>query len=187
MAVLEQLEHRRFTSEEILRMVEGGILDENERLELLEGELIVVSPQNPQHAALAAKLQQLVAAVAPPNTHLRLHSPIAAVPDSLPEPDLALVRGRAEDYLDHHPRGEDVLLVVEIAATSQAADRVKVRIYGKAGVPIYWLLDLPSRRLEVHTGPLPAGGYAESRIAGGADSVSIPGTDAELAVATLLP
>jgi Uma2 family endonuclease len=187
MAVLEQLEHRRFTSEEILRMVEGGILDEDEHLELLEGELIVVSPQNPQHAALAAKLQQLVAAVAPPNTHLRLHSPIAAGPDSLPEPDLALVRGRAEDYLDRHPAGGDVLLVVEIAVTSQAADRLKVRIYGKAGVPIYWLLDLPSRRLEVHTGPLPAGGYAESRIAGAPDSVSIPGTDAEVAVSTLLP
>jgi len=132
MAVLEQLEHRRFTSEEILRMVEGGILDEDEHLELLEGELIVVSPQNPQHAALAAKLQQLVAVVAPPDTHLRLHSPIAAGPESLPEPDLALVRGRAEDFLDHHPRGEDVLLVVEIAVTSQAADRLKVRIYGKA-------------------------------------------------------
>lgn len=187
MAVLEQLEHRRFTSEEVLRMVEIGILDEDERLELLEGELIVVSPQDPRHAALAAKLQQLVAAVAPPDTHVRLHSPIAAGPDSLPEPDLALVRGRAEDYLDHHPSSEDALLVGEIAVTSQAADRLKVRIYGEAAVPVYWLLDLPSRRLEVHTGPLPAGGYAESRIAGAADSVSLPGTDAEVAVATLLP
>ena len=167
-------------------MVESGIFDEDERLELLEGELIVVSPHNPQHAALAAELQQLVAAVAPPNTHLRLHSPIAAGPDSLTEPDLALVRGRAEDYLDHHPRGEDVLLVVEIAVSSQAADRLKVRIYGKAGVPVYWLLDLPSRRLEIHAEPLPAGGYAESRIAAAGASVPVPGTDGEVAVTTLL-
>jgi hypothetical protein len=187
MAVLEQLEHRRFTSEEILRMVESGILDQDERLELLEGELIVVSPQNPQHAALAAKLQQLVAAVAPPNTHLRLHSPIAAGPESLPEPDLALVRGRAEDYLDHHPRGGDVLLVVEIAVTSQAADRLKVRIYGKAGVPVYWLIDLPREQLEVHSKPQPGGGYRQSRIAESGESVAVPGTDEELAVAELLP
>jgi hypothetical protein len=82
MAVLEQLEHRRFTSAEILRMVESGILGEDERLELLEGELNVKSPQNPQHAALAAKLQRLVGGAAPPNSHLRLHSPIAARPQA---------------------------------------------------------------------------------------------------------
>ena len=186
MAVLEQLEHRRFTSDEVLRMVEEGILDEDERLELLDGELVVMSPQNPRHAALAAKLQRLVAAVAPRGTHLRLHSPIAAGRESLPEPDLALVRGRAEDYLDRHPAGGDLLLVVEIAVTSQAADRLKARIYGQAGVPVYWLLDLPDRHLEVHSGPQATGGYSESRFAGAGESVSVPGADAELSVAELL-
>lgn len=187
MAVLEQLEHRRFTSAEILRMVQSGILGEDERIELLDGELIVMSPQNPQHAALAAKLQRLVAAVAPPDTHLRLHSPIAAGSHSLPEPDLALVRGQAEDYLDHHPSGTDTLLVIEIAATSQAADRLKARVYGEAGVPTYLLLDLTRRHLEAHTRPQASGGYAESRIAGPEESVSVPELAQELAVAELLP
>lgn len=187
MAVLEQLEHRRFTSEEVLRMVESGILGEDERLELLEGELIVMSPQNPQHAALAAKLQRLIAAVAPPDTHLRLHSPIAAGPHSLPEPDLALVRGQAEDYLDRHPSGKDTLLVVEIAATSPAPDRLKARVYGKSGVPAYLLLDLRRRQVEGHTGPQPAGGYSESRIALPGESISVPGLLDELAVEDLLP
>jgi Uma2 family endonuclease len=168
-------------------MVEEGILDEDERLELLDGELVVMSPQNPRHAALAAKLQRLVAAVAPPDTHLRLHSPVAAGPDSLPEPDLALVRGQAEDYLDRHPEGGDILLVVEIAATRQAAGRLKVRIYGRAGVPVYWLLDLSREQLEVHTKPQPGGGYRESRIAEAGESVAVQGTGAELAVADLLP
>lgn len=187
MAVLEQLEHRRFTSAEVLRMVESGILGADERLELLEGELIVMSPQNPQHAALAAKLQRLVSAAAPPDTHLRLHSPIAAGARSLPEPDLALVHGRAEDYLDRHPGGEDTLLVIEIAATSQAADRLKARVYGEAGIPTYLLLDLTKLHLEVHTRPQATGGYMESRIAGPDGTVSVQGLTQELAVADLLP
>jgi hypothetical protein len=187
MAVLEQLEHLRFTSEEILRMVESGILGEDERLELLEGELIIMSQQNPQHAALAAKLQRLVSAVAPPDTHLRLHSPLAAAPHSLPEPGVALVRGLAEDYLDRHPAGGDTLLVIEIAATSQAADRLMARVYGEAGVPTYLLLDLTRHHLEIHTRPQATGRYAESGIAGPGETVSVPGLVGELAVADLLP
>lgn len=188
MAVLDPpRKHRHFTAEEVLRMVETGILAEDEPLELLEGELVVVSPQDPQHAAITSQIGHLLEVHGPAGTFTRAHSPIAAAPDSLPEPDVALVRGARLDFAKRHPGASDLVLVVEISRSSRKADRRKAEIYARAGVPVYWLLDLAARRLEVRSNPLAEGEYAERRTFGEDDAVPVPETDASLPLRELLP
>jgi Uma2 family endonuclease len=180
--------HRRFSAEEVLRMVETGILAEDEPVELLEGELVVVSPQDPRHAATTSQIEHLLEVHGPPVTFARTHSPITAAADSLPEPDVALVRGGRFDFATRHPTAADLVLVVEISRSSLGIDRQKARVYARAGVPVYWLVDLASRRVEVCSHPLRTEGeYAERHTYGEDDELPVPETDASLPVRDLLP
>ncbi len=167
-------------------MLEAGIVGEDEPLELLAGELVLMSPQNPRHAALTEKFRRLLEQYHRSGVHTRTHSPLEAAPDSLPEPDVGLYRGNVEDYLERHPSGPDALLVVEIAATSRAHDRAKASVYSRAGVPVYWLVDLERNRLEERSLPQKDGDYSVTRIFEGNDQVTIPGTGGQVAVAELL-
>ncbi len=187
MAVLESIERRRFSVEEVERMLEAGILLEDESVELLEGDLVVMSPQNPQHATGTETIARLLEEVYGATVHARRHSPIFAANDSLPEPDVAIYRGQPRDYRDRHPTGKEALLIVEISSSSRRIDRHKATIYAKAGVPTYWLLDLVAVRLEVRSGPQADGLYELTRVLGRNDEVEVPGTEAKLSVASLLP
>ena len=187
MSLLDNSERRRFTAEEVGRMVEVGILDEDEPLELLDGELIVMTPQSPVHAMTAEKVRRLLERAYGPGYHTRTHSPLAAGPTSLPEPDISVCRGAVEDYGDRHPSGQDVELVVEIATTSRLVDRAKAPIYALAGVPTYWLLDIPNRRLEVRSDPRLTGEYLVAGVLDASGEVEIPGTGQRIAVVRLLP
>lgn len=131
------------------RMVASGALD-GEPVELLEGMLVDMSPHGPEHAAAIEELtRHLMAARA----RLRVQLPVEISPDSVPEPDLALVEGRSPG---RHPHS--ALLVVEVAATSQDVDRtVKAALYARAAIPTYWLIDIPGRAVEVRTDPSPEG------------------------------
>jgi Uma2 family endonuclease len=182
----ETFERRRFTAAEVLRMVEGGILGEDEPVELLEGELVVTPPEGPSHAAVVSDLAGRLAAAYQPGCHVRAQCPLAGARDSLPEPDLAVVRGNPRDYVEAHPAGGNVVLVVEVARTSQAIDRRKVRIYAQIAVPVYWLLDLAARRLEVRSDP-DGEDYRSTRLLGEGEPVGLPGVDASWIVASLLP
>jgi Uma2 family endonuclease len=180
------VERRRFSAAEVLRMVEGGILGADEPVELLEGELVVTPPQGPSHSAVVSDLAVRLAAVYQPGCHVRAQCPLAGAADSLPEPDLAVVRGSARDYVEAHPTGGNVVLVVEVARTSQAIDRRKVRVYAGIAVPVYWLVDLAARRLEVRSEPDGAD-YRSTRLLGEGDAVGLPGVDAAWIVSSLLP
>ncbi len=186
METSEQTRRRRFSIQDVERMLDAGILDEDEPLELLAGELILVSPQNPRHAALTEKIRRLLENHYGSGVHTRTHSPMEAEADSLPEPDVGLFRGEVEDYLDRHPSGREALMVVEIAATSHARDRDKAGIYSRAGVPVYWLVDLERDCVEVRSRPSPDGEYAETRTLEGADRLGVPGTSEQVSVAELL-
>jgi Uma2 family endonuclease len=95
--------------------------------------------------------------------------------DSLPEPDVAVVRGSQLDYAARHPRPSDILLAVEVAVTSQAIDRDKTRIYARASVATVWIVDVPERRLEGYEDPQPVGRYRGVHVLGENDSVAPPG------------
>ncbi|MBI2898358.1 MAG: Uma2 family endonuclease [Deltaproteobacteria bacterium] len=180
-----ELPRRRFTADEVIRMAEAGILGRDDRVELLEGELVVVPPQGPEHAAETVDLQ-LRLRVYEPGAHVRPQLPLAGGSEDLPEPDLAVVRGAPRDYTRRHPTGADTILVVEIARTSQAIDRRKAAIYAQMGVPAYWIIDLAKRRIEVRGDPTPDGEYRSTMLLAESDSVSPPGLGLTWSVASLL-
>lgn len=179
-------QHRRFSAHDVERMLETGILDEDEPIELLDGELILGSPQTPKHAALVEIVRRALESAHGDDVHTRTHSPIDAGPDARPEPDIALVRGKPEDFFDRHPRGDEVILAVEIAISDPAADRAKARIYARAAVPEVWIVDLVKNRIEVRSRPRSSGGYAWRRVLGSKDRAAIPGTEAEIEVGRLV-
>ena len=174
-----------FTVEEIERMAEAGAFDEGPKVELLDGELVDVSPQGPEHAALHTWLGDRLAAAYPANVHVRRQCPIHAGSRSLPEPDIAVVRGEVRDYLDHHPRGRELVLAVEVSVSSQAIDRAKARIYAAAGVPVYWWVDVAARRLTVHEEPSPSG-YLRISVVSADDEVAVPESAVRWRVGELL-
>lgn len=128
------------------RMVASGAL-EDDRVELLEGVIVDMSPQSPSHALVIEELTKRLGGGA---ARLRVQSSLAIAPDSEPEPDLALVAERPS--ADRHP--QTALLVVEVATSSHEIDRgVKADLYSRARVPVYWLIDVPGRAVEVRTQP----------------------------------
>lgn len=184
MSLAEQLPRRRFTADEVIRMAEAGILGRDDRVELLEGELVVVPPQGPQHAAEAVDLQVRLR-LYEPGAHIRPQLPLAGSSEDLPEPDIAVVRGAPRDYVERHPTGAEAILVVEIARTSQAIDRRKAAIYSRMGVPVYWIIDLSKRRLEVRSEPTQDGDYRSTSLLSESDSVILPVVGVTWAVASL--
>jgi Uma2 family endonuclease len=177
---------RLFTATEVLSMVQAGILADDEAVELIEGELIEVPPQGPPHAnvirQLGSRLTRLYAHYA-----VSQGAPIDAGPTSLPEPDVAVTSASAAELMQRHPRGDEVVLAIEVAVSSHALDRSKASIYARAAVPVYWLVDIPARRIEVHEEPQPDGRYRVVRVLAGNDTVTPPGTSAAWTVDELLP
>lgn len=176
---------RKFTADEVYRMLDAGILEEGPGLELLEGDLVVMSPQGPPHAGFAELVRERLLQALGPGHNARTHAPVDAGPYSQPEPDVALVRGRAEDYLSRHPTAADTLLVVEVARSSLPRDRRKARIYAQAGFPEYWLFDVEARTVDVHRDPDGVGAYRNVRTATSGDRLAISGSIAELDLAAL--
>ena len=163
-------ERRRFTIDEVARMVDAGVLGEDEPLELIEGELIVVPPQGPEHAERVTRLTMLLAPRYVGRADVRVQCPLDLDAINQPEPDLAVVHPTP----GRHPRGADVLVVIEISKSSQALDRTKVGLYARGGVPIYWRIDLVARRVEEHTHPTAAGEYGVTRVYGARDTIALP-------------
>ena len=144
---------KHWTRDDYYRMADAGLFVD-QRVELIEGEILMMSPMNPAHAAslqLAAKALELAFGE---GYSVRAQLPLHLDDCSEPEPDLAVVPGSPRDY-PNHPR--TALLVVEISDTTLEFDRGRKReIYACAGIPEYWIVNLPDRRIEVHR--LPIGG-----------------------------
>ena len=152
---------RPLSADDVMRMAEAGILGDDDRVELLHGVLTAVSPKRAAHGAVVARIaRRLTLADAAGRYEILTEHPLA-VPDatSLPEPDIAVVERRAD--VTRHPR--TALLVVEVALSSVATDtQVKPGLYAAAGVPEYWVVDVPRRRVEVFAEPA-AGAYVRRR------------------------
>ena len=179
---------RKFTVAEYYRMAEVGILKPNERVELIEGDIIVMPPIGPEHADNVDELNEVLARYAPGRYRVRIQNPVRLSDESEPEPDVALLRRRPEGYGAAHPTPTDVLLVIEVANSSLEYDRsIKAHIYGRSGVPETWVRNLPEDCIERFSEPGPDG-YAQHTIHRRGENltpVSMPGL--ELAVADLLP
>ena len=149
----------RFTVDEYYRMAEVGILQPTDRVELLDGEVFHMSPIGSRHAAcvdrlLAAFSAGLASKSADDRPIVRCQSPVRLSQKSEPEPDLTLLRARADFYAEAHPGPSDILLVVEVADSSLGFDRaVKLPLYARAGIPEVWIVEVVERRIEVYREP----------------------------------
>jgi Uma2 family endonuclease len=143
----------RFTVGQFQKMIAVGIFPPGERVELLGGIVLKKMTQNPPHAVALDLAQGLMRPRLPPGWFLREQKPIVA-PQSLPEPDLAAVRGPATRYVKQHPRPADIGLLIEVADSSLDYDRSeKGRVYAQAKVPVYWIINLLELKVEVYTVP----------------------------------
>jgi Uma2 family endonuclease len=148
----------RFSVDQYHRMIQTGVLTENDRVELLEGWVVEKMTQNPPHASAVMRLDRRLTRLLAEEWLVRVQSPIVTA-DIQPEPDVAVVRGPEETYARRHPGRQDVALVVEVADTSVEEDRgLKRRLYARARLPVYWIVNLVETTVEVST--LPRGGRA---------------------------
>jgi Uma2 family endonuclease len=177
----------RFTVAEYHRMGEAGIFAEDDRVELIDGEVVEITPIGSRHAAVVMRLNRLLDEAVGERAIVSPQNPVELSDYSEPQPDLALLRPPSDFYAGGHPRPSDTLLIIEVADTTVAYDRrVKLPLYAAAGVPEVWIVDLPAATLEVHTGPLP-GGYGASRRLTAAHTVSPTAlSDVVLAVSEVL-
>ena len=143
-----------FTVTDFERMAETGILNENDRVELIEGEIIEMSPIGKSHAACVDRFVKLLSRLND-RVILRVQGPIQLDDYSEPQPDLALLRPRDDFYSGSLPRPADVLLVIEVADITLEYDRfVKLPLYAHAGIPEAWLASLPADRIEMYSEPV---------------------------------
>ncbi|MYC29766.1 MAG: Uma2 family endonuclease [Chloroflexi bacterium] len=179
---------RKFTVEEYYRMAEVGILQPDERLELIDGEIIIMAPIGNPHATGVRRIERVFGRVLGDAVTISGQNPVLVGEHSTPQPDVAILRFREDDYSGKPPSAEDVLLLVEISDTTLAYDReVKVNLYAEANIPETWIMNLVEDCIESFTGPGP-GGYSTHTIYRRGDRFSssmLP--DVEFAVDDLLP
>ncbi|MBD1908062.1 Uma2 family endonuclease [Trichocoleus sp. FACHB-6] len=137
-------------------MIRLGILSDDDPVELLDGWLVYKMPKNPPHRATTKLTRNALEAVIPEGWYVDTQEPITLT-DSEPEPDVVVVRGNTRDYLDRHPGAADIALIIEVADSTLERDRTsKQRLYARAGIPIYWIINLPEKQIEVYTEPVVA-------------------------------
>lgn len=183
---VSRAETYRWSREVYDRAVEAGVFGPEDRVELIEGELLTMAPQGSRHAAVATRVGALLARVFGDRGHVRTQMPLAADDDSEPEPDLAVVPGDALDYLDAHPAA--ALLVVEVADDSLRRDRsVKKRLYARCGIPEYWIVSLPDACLEVYRRPVGDAYRDAAALPAGETVAPLAAPSAVIPVSDLLP
>jgi Uma2 family endonuclease len=141
------------TVDQYHRMIDAGILIEGEPIELLEGYLVNKMPQNPSHATVNSRLIARFSRRLPPDWFVRSQLPVT-LSDSEPEPDAAVVRGDDTVYNLRHPFPADFGIIIEVSDSTLVFDRrEKGRIYARAGIPVYWIVNVVGRQIEVYTDP----------------------------------
>ena len=174
---------RRISVDEYHRMIEAGILGEDEHVQLIDGFLVAMAPQGSLHALVIQRLTTALVRAVGNELAVRPQLPLSLPDDSEPEPDLAVVR--AEDQSrDHHPRR--ALLVVEVAADSLRLDRSrKAALYARAGIPEYWIANLEGPSVEVRRQPdTEAGVYRTSSVVAPGQALvaeAVPGVSIDVA------
>jgi hypothetical protein len=162
----------KLSVEDYHKLSKAGVLTEDARVELIEGELIEMAPIGSRHAATVSRLHDLLYEQIRNLALVWQQNPVTLPPGSEPQPDLMLLKYRADHYVDALPTAADVLLIIEVSDTSLEYDRgEKLRLYASHGIVEYWIVDLPAQRFELYRQPS-ATGYASKLELGAGDSVS---------------
>ncbi|BAY26601.1 hypothetical protein NIES2100_64170 [Calothrix sp. NIES-2100] len=170
---------KRFTIAEYHRLIELGFFAEDNRFELIRGRVTHRIAKTPKHSACITKLMRELFKLIAEQAILGCQSPVTLPPDSEPEPDLVIIKNRADDYLDTHPRSSDILLLIEIADSSLKYDQQeKLPLYAEAGISDYWIFNLVDNYLECYSEPYQASqsklGYRRKVIFLPNESVNLP-------------
>ena len=178
----------RYTADEYFGLVDRGVLDPDDKVELLEGVIVTVAAQNPPHASAVALVNEVIRGAVQSRAVVRVQVPLVLGQQSVPEPDVAVVPGKLSDYYRQHPT--TALLVVEVADRSLPQDRLtKTRTYAAAGIPEYWIVNLRDGCVEVCRDPdVSTAVYRSRRVAGRGETLSLVAfPDAAVAVSDVLP
>lgn len=144
----------RLSIEQYHAMIQAGILTDDDPVELLEGLLAFKLAKNPPHRLVTGLARTALENILPPGWYVDSQEPIT-LQNSEPEPDIVVVRGDTRQYLDRHPGAEDIAMIVEISDSTLQRDRtIKKRIYARAGIPFYWIVNLAESQVEVYSQPL---------------------------------
>lgn len=150
-----QIEPRRFNVTEYYKMARAGILKPDDRVELIDGRIIKMSPIGSPHAACVARLARLLPKATSETVLLWVQNPVRLDDFSEPVPDIALLKLRDDYYAARHPKPSDALLLIEVADSSLITDRtIKVPLYARAGIKEVWLVNLPKEMIEVYSDPV---------------------------------
>jgi Uma2 family endonuclease len=156
-----QTSRRLFTVAEYEQMAEAGIFREDDRLELIDGEIFEMSPIGSRHAACVRRLQRLLAQALGDRVLVDTQNPVILDDASEPLPDVVVLKNRSDLYAARHPSPDDIFLVIEVADTSLSYDQeVKVPAYARSDIPEVWVVDLNSTSVHVYRTPT-AVGYQE--------------------------
>ncbi len=182
-----QIQHKTFTVDEYHRMIETGILKDDDRVELLNGAIVTMAPIGSRHFSSVNRIDLLLKLRLWDKAVVSIQSAVTLRPDSEPQPDIALYRLRADVYASGLPEAVDTLLIIEVADSTLSHDRqIKVPLYARAGIPEVWIVDLVARRVEVYRSPSPEG-YRELRYASPGERIApVAFPDVALAVDEML-
>ena len=162
----------KITVQRFQDMIASGVLRDDERIELIDGEMIDMAPIGAVHAWTVDRLSELLRMDAAPIAHVWVQLPVALADLSQPQSDLALIRSKPEGYGRQLPREQDILLVIEVSDSTLAYDQgTKQRVYAKHNIPEYWIVDVQAKRIEVYRGPS-SNGYTRKSECAGNDVVS---------------
>lgn len=179
---------RRFTADEVWQMVDAGIIHEDEPVELIDGQLLVVSPQGWSHERSIGHLTRILTLTYGEAFTVRVQMSLGGLHAHIPEPDVSVgLTDGPWDAERRHPRGDELLVVVEVAVTNHWLARRKIALYAEAGAPVYWLVDVPKRHVIVHEGPHPDGTWDRTTTVPEGGEIRLPGLDQPLEVARILP
>jgi Uma2 family endonuclease len=183
----------RLTVDQYEAMIDAGVFTEQNRFVLINGYLVTKGTKKPPHVIAGELLRDELFAIVPrARWRVMVEAPVRIPDYNEPEPDVSLARGKAKDYADRHPGPADLAMVAEVAYRSLSEDRQMADVYGPAGIPIYWIVNLKARRVEVYTLGKRRGapGYGKPRIfkAGQSVPVVIEGVEVgRIAVSDILP
>lgn len=144
----------RFSREAYHRMFETGMLSNEKRFELIDGEVVMMSPLGPPNSSITSRLAEFFVRSLPESLQCRVQQPIVVDDHSEPEPDLAIVLRRDDGYRHHHPKPADIAFLIEVSTTSLSLDvGKKKRLYAESGIVEYWVVDVDRQLMIVHQEP----------------------------------
>jgi Uma2 family endonuclease len=180
------LQRRLLTVAEYQKMGEVGILTQDDRVELINGEIIKMSPFKSTHTSHVKRLNALLSRLVAGEMTISVQDPITIDPYSEPEPDIALLKPSKDFYAKRHPEPKDVYLVIEVADSTLEKDQtVKLELYAKAGIKEYWIVNLIEKQIEVYKNPK-AGNYKQREIIHKGYNITLPKVNVVIRVNDIL-